>query len=121
MRARRLRRERRNSAVILRIPRLGIEPSRSSQPRRSMKYSRLGCDARKVECEVDEEDDADEVVVDRQELVRACVERQDHEHHDPERQDRQDQDEDLVGVAALAKARRLCGRGRHLFCSLRVT
>ena len=42
--ARRLSRARRKSPVMRRIPSLGIEPRRSSQPRRWRKYSRRGRD-----------------------------------------------------------------------------
>jgi hypothetical protein len=42
MRARRLRRARRNRLVASKNPKLGIEPSRSSQPRWLMKYARYG-------------------------------------------------------------------------------
>ena len=42
MRARRLRRASRNSAVSWKKPKLGIDPSRSSQPRWRMKYADLG-------------------------------------------------------------------------------
>ena len=42
MRASRLRRARRNSAVSWKNPKLGIDPRRSSQPRWWMKYADLG-------------------------------------------------------------------------------
>ena len=42
IRASRLRRARRNSAVNGMKPKLGIDPSRSSQPRWPMKYARFG-------------------------------------------------------------------------------
>ncbi len=47
IRARRLRRASRNSAVNGKNPNVGIEPSRSSQPRRPMKYARFGFDPRR--------------------------------------------------------------------------
>ena len=40
--ARRLSRNRRSKAVARKKPRLGIDPSRSSQPRAPMKYARFG-------------------------------------------------------------------------------
>jgi hypothetical protein len=44
MRASRLIRASRSRAVYLKMPSVGIEPRRSSQPRSRTTYSRLGCD-----------------------------------------------------------------------------
>ena len=62
--------------------------------------------AEEVVREVDEEDDADGVVVGVDEEARLFVERQEEQDHQDQRIDRQDQDEDVVGVAVLAQHRR---------------
>ena len=105
MRARRLRRARRKQRGDPEDPDAGdrAEQVQPAAPLDEVLAPRLR--SGEVQCEVDEEDDADEVVVDRR-GSRACRRRAaGPEDHDPERQDRQDQDEDLVGVAALANVR----------------
>ena len=112
IRASRDSRARRNRAVNRKTPRVGIEPSRSSQPRRRMKYSLRGPRTRDVVQEVRQEHDADRVVEPQQRLVRRRAERQDHQRHHDQRHHRQDEDEDLVGVA-VASGRSARRRGGH--------
>ena len=68
IRASRLRRARRNKAVNGMKPKLGIEPSRSSQPALADEVGPLRLRAGEVDREVAEEDHADEVVVDLQQV-----------------------------------------------------
>ena len=82
-----------------------VQPASPVDPVRTL---RLG--ARDVDREVDEEHDADQVVVEQQGLDRRFVQRQQQRDHDGQRQDGQDQDEDVVGVAVLRQCRVLACR-----------
>ena len=85
-----------------------MDPSRSSQPRASDEVGPLRLRAGDVHGEVDQEDDADDVVVHEQQIVFGVGHRQEQQDHDRQREDRQDEDEDVVRVAVLAEHRCLC-------------
>ena len=117
MRASRNRRNSRSSPATGMMPRLGIDPSRSIQPRRPHEVLAARVGTREVHGEVHQEDDADEVVVEAQGVELRGGERQQQQDHDRQRHDGQDEDEDVVGVAVLScRHRRL---DRHSLASPR--
>ena len=65
-----------------------------------------GMRAAQVDREIEQEDDADQVVEDGQRRQGGLAQRENEQPHDHEGEDRQDEDEDLVRVAVTA--RRLC-------------
>ena len=80
-----------------------------------------------VDREIEQEDDADQVVEDRQRRQRGLAQGEQQQRHDREREDRQDEDEDVVRVAVTARpvrrrpgARCLLGGHRPLHVRLRV-